>query len=633
MRSVIKLFLVLLVFVMSVFTISCTNTLPTTSERTTDMVSEENTSDELLTTEVTTDEVEPVEFEDIVMVNDQALVDQMLEFELVEKEDGPKLVDYYNPYDYEEIKVVFYFTAPNDDVIKQTAFWYRDYDEIRLIGEKRDDDGFYTDGQEYINWGENSDYSYRVRINPNQKGSWKYKAILMINNKEIQSLNGSFTVEESQESSLGYISVDQVNQRNFIFEKENQTYIPMGSNFAWFSTTLGMHDYYNWFKKLNEENANFTRIWLSNWSFSIHKYSYTNFDTRQSVLARLDYLFDYAKDFDVYIMLTLINHGQFSYSTNPEWGENPYNIDNGGMLEYPVQFFYNEEAKAHYKNELMYLISRFGYSENIFAWEFFNEVDWIDGYSSLAVKKWHEEMAEFVKENDPYQHMVSTSYKYLFGTPAFDSDLMDFANFHSYEFTDKLFYSKLVEDMNKQWNKYQKPVFYGEIGIDWQSGKNTYNADYTGITLHQALWGGMLNSAGSANHWWWDTWVEAYDLWYRFKGASTYAQYIDVANQAYTMLSEEEIGVTGENIRVMGYLLEDKIYGYIYNDLWNYWNRDPEMVEDVSISIPLSNGDYELLIFDTVSGDVIDTLNINVQNKRFELNDLIIDKDYAFIVR
>lgn len=593
------------------------------------MISEEPTT----TNETTTEADESVRFKEVVMVNNQAYVDQMVEFDLLEDEEGSRLINHYNPYDYEEIKVVFYFVGPNDQEIKQTAFWYRDYNEVRVIGETKDEEGFYTGGQEYIDWGDDSNYSYRVRINPDQSGQWQYQAVLIINHQETQSLSGVFDVEDSDTTSQGYISVDQVNHRNFIFEKTNKTFIPMGSNFAWFSTTLGMHDYYNWFKNLNEQNSNFARIWLSNWSFSVHKFSYTNFDSRQSVLARLDYLLTYAQDFDVYIMLTLINHGQFSYSTNPEWGENPYNVDNGGMLEYPIQFFYNDEAKAHYKNELMYLISRYGYSEHIFAWELFNEVDWVDGYSHLVVKQWHEEMGDFIKENDPYHHLVSTSYKYTFGTPAFDSETMDFANFHSYEFADALFYDKLVTEMNQLWNRYQKPVFFGEIGIDWESGKNTHNSDYTGVTLHQALWGGMMNSAGSANHWWWDTWIVQYDLWDRFKGASTYAQYIDVANQAYTMLSETDIEITGENIGVMGYLLEDKIYGYIYNELWNYWEREPDVIHDVSISIPLDNGTYELLVFDTDSGEIIDTIDINVSNNKFELNGLSIDKDYAFIVR
>ena len=570
----------------------------------------------------------------VSMINETAVVDKLVEFDVFEVSSGIKILDNYNPYDYEDIKVVFTFTTPSNKTLKQTAFWYKNYEEIRMIGEVKDEDGFYTDGQEYINWGDDSTFRYRVRINPDETGSWSYVAKLVINNQDVQSLTGDFSVVSSEETSLGYIKVDKSNNRNFIFSKEDKTYIPMGSNFAWFATTLGTHDYYNWFRQLNLENGNFARIWLSNWSFSIHKFSYTNFDSRQNIMARLDYLFNFADEFDVYIMLTLINHGQFSYSTNPEWSENPYNVKNGGMLEYPIQFFYNKEAIAHYKNELMYILSRYGYSENIFAWELFNEVDWVDGYSSLIVKNWHKEISEFIKENDPYQHLISTSYKYTFGTPAFELDTIDFANFHSYAYNDVLFYDKLVEEMTSLWNKYQKPVFFGEIGIDWQSGKNSYNADYTGVTIHQALWGGMMTSGGSANHWWWDSWIDKYDLWYRIKGASTYAQYIDLAGKEYSLLQENSaISVIGERIDLMGYLLEDTIYGYIYNDAWNYWQRDPAIVENISVKVPFKSGTYQLLIFDTITGEIIDERNIDVINNEFVLEDLSIQKDYAFIVR
>ncbi|MDY0139531.1 MAG: hypothetical protein RBR50_07520 [Candidatus Izemoplasmatales bacterium] len=604
----------------------------TSEERTTDMTTKNTTiSTDSKSTETTTEKLLEVKIDRIEMVNEVSYSNQLLEFDIFEKEGSETIVENFNPYDYEEIKIVFTFSSPSDDVTTQTAFWYKSYEQIRLIGGKMNEDGFYTDGQEYIDWGD-SKTNYRVRINPQESGLWNYTMKLYIKGNLEQSLDGSFNVVEGQETK-GYVGVDQVNKRNFVFETSNTTFIPMGSNFAWYRG-LGTHDYYNWFKHLNEQNGNFSRIWLSNWSFSLHKYDYDNFDSTQNILARLDTLFNFADEFDVYIMLTLINHGQFSANTNPEWAENPYNIDNGGMLEYPVQFFYNEEAMYHYKNELMYLISRYGYSENIFAWELFNEVDWIDGYSHLVVSRWHKEMASFIKENDPYNHLVSTSYKYTFGTPAFDYEELDFANFHSYAYNDVMFYEKFISEMTSLWDKYQKPVFFGEIGIDWQSGSGTYSSDYTGITIHQGLWSGMMVSAAGANHWWWDSWIERNDLWYRFKGAATYAQYIDVANENYQLLNEaDSVLVQGEDIGIIGYLLEDRVYGYIYNNNWNYWKANPEKVSNVKVTIPVNNGEYQLLVFDTITGEIISDLNVVITDGALIIDNLEITTDYAFILK
>lgn len=593
----------------------------------------ENTTSSVTQTSSTSGEI-TLSFSEVSMVNESAFKGDLIEFDILEDGSKEPLTDSYNPYDYNQIKLLFTFTSPNNSQIKQTAFWYKGYETVNLIGGSLNEEGYYESGQEYIDWGDDNFSRYRVRIKPEEVGDWNYRLEVFLEDNLIQTLNGGFSVLDSELDNKGYIQVDQVNKRNFIFSESAETFIPMGSNFAWFSTTKGTYDYYNWFKELNENNANFARIWLSNWSFSLHKFSYTNFDTRQNILARLDMLFEFASEFDAYIMLTLINHGQFSFNTNPEWAENPYNNDNGGMLEYPIQFFYDAEAKMHYKNELMYLISRYGHSENLFAWELFNEVDWVDGYSHIVVTRWHDEMAQFIKENDPYKHLITTSYKYPFGTPAFDLESIDFASFHSYDYYDKFYYDKLSDELSSLFNKYQKPVFYGEIGIDWQSGNNTYNADYTGITLHQGLWGGMLSSGASANQWWWDSWIDRYDLWDRFRGASTYALEIDVANKAYSLLQENDsLTITGDNIKILGYLLEDTAYGYLYNKNWNYWNRDVSVIENISVEIPFNNGEYQLIVYDTVTGEIISDTQITVNSSMLEITGLSFATDYAFIVR
>ncbi len=596
----------------------------------------ETTTNTTTTTEetTTTETVVPVVFSDVVIATDNVIENELLEFDLVEPESNPVITANYNPYDYNEIDVSFTFTKPSGGSITQSAFWYKDYEEVTVIGAAYDENGYLTSGQEYLQWGDDSKSHYRVRINPDEAGLWSYTMTVTVKGEVTQTLSDTFQVASSEESTNGYIEVDKANNTNFIFSESNTTYVPMGTNLAWWSTTLGAHDYYNWFKELNEVDGNFARIWLSNWSFSLHKFSYEDFDSRQNIAARLDYLFETAKDNGVYIMLTLINHGQFSSDTNPEWAENPYNIENGGMLEYPIQFFYNSEAKTAYKNELRYLIARYGYSENIFAWELFNEVDWIDGYNATIVAKWHDEMASFIHEYDPYDHLVTTSYKYTYGTPAFDYDSLDFCTFHSYAYADVVFYQKLIEEMITLQERYQKPVLFGEIGIDWEAGDSTYSSDYTGVTIRQAAWGGMMTSAGSANHWWWDSWIDRYDLWDRLEAASVYSTYLDLAGKSFVYLqSSSQVTISTTEVEAMGYLLEDTIYGYLYNYHWNYWNKDPDAVTDVSFSVPFANGTYTLTIFDTITGEIISESQVVISDNVFTINNLTITTDYAFILK
>ncbi|MDD3129355.1 MAG: hypothetical protein PHW21_03205, partial [Candidatus Izemoplasmatales bacterium] len=168
----------------------------TSEERTTDMTTKNTTiSTDSKTTETTTEKLPEVKIDRIEMVNEVSYSNQLLEFDIFEKEGSETIVENFNPYDYEEIKIVFTFSSPSDDVTTQTAFWYKSYEQIRLIGGKMNEDGFYTDGQEYIDWGD-SKTNYRVRINPQESGLWNYTMKLYIKGNLEQSLDGSFNVVE-----------------------------------------------------------------------------------------------------------------------------------------------------------------------------------------------------------------------------------------------------------------------------------------------------------------------------------------------------------------------------------------------------------------------------------------------------
>lgn len=106
----------------------------------------------------------------------------------------------------------------------------------------------------------------------------------------------------------------------------------------------------------------------------------------------MDKVLELAEQKGIYIMLTFINHGQFSTKVNPQWNENPWNKKNGGILTKPEEFFTNTEAKKQFKKIIRYIIARWGYSTNIMSWELFNEVSWTDNYDPenqmLGTKKW-----------------------------------------------------------------------------------------------------------------------------------------------------------------------------------------------------------------------------------------------------
>lgn len=557
----------------------------------------------------------------------------LVEIALEEPSGQETIASGHNPYDYTDISVSMTFTKPSGSGLKCLAFWYKPYEELRLVNAVTDAEGYLTSGTENVRWTADGVDHYRVRITPDEAGTWEYVLAVTLGETVVQTMTGSFEIGEGIQTP-GFVSVDSANRRQFVFDS-GESYFPIGLNLAWYSTSLGSHDYDNWFKSLSGAGGNYARIWMANWSFSLHKDSYSDFETRQSVAIRLDHVFDVASRYGIYVMLTLLNHGQFSEVTNPEWGSNVYNAENGGMCEYPIQFFYNAEAKAAYKNELLYILSRWGYSQNVFAWELFNEVDWIDGYTTGVVTLWHKEMAEFLHANDPYGHLVTTSYKYTYGTDAYALASIDFCAVHSYAYGNIDFYAKLLGEQKTLSSRYGKPVIFGEIGVDWQSGENSYLLDYEAVTIRQGVWGGLLGGgAGSANQWWWDSWIQAKDLWDCYSGAAAFSSLMDLSGKTFIRLQDDSRTQSSDSdVGVMGYLLEDAVYGYVYDADWSHWNPEPSSISGLVLHIPAPDGTRTLSVYDTRTGELLSQSTVLVSGGVFLWENLTFREDLAFILR
>jgi hypothetical protein len=407
----------------------------------------------------------------------------------------------------------------------------------------------------------------------------------------------------------------------------------MGINLGWYGK-LGTQDFFNWFKHLNAVSANHARLWMAPWSFSLHTTSMDDFDSRQNIAIRLDKVFDKAEEYGIYLQLVLLNHGQFSAVTNPYWGSNPYNSANGGILDFPIQFFTNMEARRIYKNELRFIIARYGYSEHLMAWELFNEVDWIDGYNAWIVSRWHKDIGEFIKGIDPYKHLVTTSYKTVGHTDAYSYAVFDFVSVHTYDYHNTPFYTKLINETTNLRNKYLKPVLHGEIGIEWRSGNGTYLLDHTGITLRQGAWGGLMGGgAGAASHWWWDSWVEKYNLWYNLQGAAKYAQMMNLSGKtAMELRLDPNLVISDSKAKLLGYRTDDALYGYLYHADWNHYKASPPALEAFTVSLPSLSSVVRVRWFDALTGELMFTETVSTQDGTLILHVSSLSSDVAFIV-
>lgn len=586
------------------------------------------------------DEEEKVKYiEGTSLITSEPKAFEKLEFQIFDTSEYKKLE--LNPFDYREFKIQGRFKSPSEKEYVIPAFWYQDYDIVVNRGWAQNPSGISgmpstnpdePQGLEMVNL--IGDPHFRLRYLPEEAGTHELTIEVVKNNVVVQTLKQSIEVADNTEKVYkGVISVEEKNKRNFVFEN-GDTFIPVGQNTAWYtSSTRKTEDFQVWFDKMSENEANFTRIWMATWSFSLHWGSdFKDFTSRFNAAARLDRTIEYAETYDIYYMLTLLNHGQFSAITNAEWIKNPWNKANGGILELPSHFFTNKEAKDIYKQQLLYIIARYGHSSHMMAYELFNEVDWTDQFSSINVHLWHKDMAEFVKDNDPYQRLVTTSYKGQTGS-AYQLNSINFTNPHDYSYNNKQITIDLVKTLDRLFNDYNKPVLHSEIGVNWESGVATAGVDPTGISLKQSQWVGIMGGgAGAAMNWWWDSWVHPNDLYYRFEGIGKFAQQLDMTSDTYQLLHKtNNVEVSHNQVSLLGYILDDRIYGYAFDNKWTYRSQASQQ-KTVNLNIPFKNGTYTLEIYNTDTGEIIDTMDLIINNGK-AIFTLTLTDDCAFIIK
>ena len=572
---------------------------------------------------------------DAIILNETITVGEKVELMMTQLDSETFLEAIENVYDYSEITIYGYVETPLE-TYQIKAFWFQDYTEqityqtvnsnLNLEGMVANTDDDYDLKLTYK--AENAPH-YRMRFMPEIAGDYALTIVLVVDGEAIQTLTKSFQVTDGSETFNGYLQVDSTNQRHFVFE-DGQSYIPVGQNVAWYtSSERKYYDYLNWFTKMGSANMNYARVWMAAWGFSIFWDDVEDYDQRQTNMMSLDRTLEIAEDNDIYIQLCLLHHGMFSASVNPMWpnstntwyttkyGSNPYadHFSNSGL------FFTSDYGKQTFKNQLDYILARWGYSDHIMSFELFNEVDWIETYSAVAGTAWHNEMASYIKANDPYDHMVTTSVKsdsFLSNVyQVFALDSIDYVNVHSYGIYNHL--STLPTKQNNGFEVFNKPIMYNEVGYSGNGGQDQLIKDPNNITLRQALWAGAMGGGGGTGmNWWWESWIEPSNAYSNYTGIANYLSHLDLTGNDYQVIAENDtdyhVATLSSSIcDYMGYVVDDRIYVYIYDTSYTLNTPTAGLKSNVTFSInDRSEGVYIWEAYDTKSGTMIasDTLTV-----------------------
>jgi len=490
---------------------------------------------------------------------------------------------YANPFDPAEIDANLVVISPANDTLAIPAFWYQAYQRTST----GTDEILTADGEP----------SWMARFAPEATGAYTYYISITDTAGDARSADSTFTATAS--SDPGFVRRCP-NDTRLLRYSNGDHYLPVGHNVAW-ATNLGTYDYDMYFDEMSAHAENWTRIWMTHFyrgqSLEWNSNHWTGYFHGLGVYSlecawKLDHIIETARQQGIRLQLVTQHHGQFSSSTDANWSDNPYNAANGGMLTTPAQFFTNAEAKALYKRKLRYTVARWGYSTSILAWEFWNEVQYTDGYNPSTVAAWHTEMGQYARSIDLWAHLLTTSARetdaVIWSLPEIDCTQLH------------LYVSEITNTVRSKalsMSTYAKPVIVGEFGYYPHA---TGWADTDGTHLHNGIWSAAMAMTG-AMLWWWDNYVHPNDLYYHFAALSNF---FDGEDLGQPRIGAVGIAVGGDSA-ARGFAIGDSTHAFLWvQDSNNEIGKTPQdSLRDVWVKIPgMAAGDYDVEFWNTYAG-------------------------------
>ena len=401
-----------------------------------------------------------------------------------------------NPFDPEAVSLQATFVLPSGRQMLVPAFRYRAYTRVLQNGtEKLSPSG---------------EAEWRLRFTPPEPGAYTLNVQLRLNGQtQGAPVTNGFTAAAAVDPvpipKRGYA---RIAGNGRYFETDQGQPLPLiGACVCWHGAR-GTYDYDDWFESMRAAGENYARLWMCPWAFGLEADADSRTNYHLDRAWQLDYVLRLAERKGIYLLLCLDYHGMFAtqpdyWGGNNYWPKNPYNTTQGGPCATPNAFFADPNARKIYEKRLRYLVARYGYSPNLLAWEFLNEID--NEYADLTpadVASWHGVMGDWLRANDPYHHLVTTSL-----TGSSDrSDIwtlpqMDFAAYHSYGQPQPA--ATLPGIVQSFVTRYKKPMMIGEIGTDWRGWARDKDPYLRG--WRQGLWAGALGgSVGTSMSWFWE---------------------------------------------------------------------------------------------------------------------------------
>ncbi len=434
----------------------------------------------------------------------------------------------------------------------------------------------------------------------------------------------------------------------------------------------GTYQYDEYLAKFGANGINWARIWMCSWWCALEWRSdwngYQGFARYNMLNAwRMDYLLRKCEENNIRVDLGLSNHGQFTLDIDTEWKNNPYNHKAGGPLTTASEFFTAASAKIAHQNKLRYVIARYAHSPSIFAWCLCSEMEFTEEYEpSVAwnrpdqaapnIESWVAQMSTFLKDNDPYRHLVTTHFSHPNrGERTLSLPEVDFATSNAYSAFDELqinqgefnadhalsaFWSGNPNQGLRGFHAYNKPALVEEqgrhwMGVDEKRGVQNNSREELDADLHAGLWGSVVEPLGGATGYWWWLHVHFDNRYDDYKALAKFMDGEDMrpGKDESPLETAFRSNIQADGVQLSGRAMKSnrRMYAWIYHPSTPLAAGDFTASNAVMHVTKMKGGTYTVEYWNTYTGEIIESSEIQVadENTRIELKLLVVHRDLA----
>ncbi len=514
-----------------------------------------------------------------------------------------------NPFDPNLITLDATVTQPSGKTLRVPGFWFQDYKRSLKDAEAKGSARVEVlDAVGKPEW--------RVRFSSGEIGTHRVELEL----KDAAGIRKSAPVEINiiKSAHTGPIRISTRNKM-YLEDASGRSFFPIGQNLCMSPDREGTYYYDRILPKLAANGANYVRLWqeymvqgATNQEPSPNNGSNTGFPLETVMTGmgkydlecawKLDTVADICEKHGVYWQLCFEMVVWWNRKLPARWNRNRYTAAKGGPVNEPIDYLLKPECRELAARRHRYSVARWGWCPKLVAWEMWNEVDNLDGFTSEANTAWHKDLCGRLRAVDPFKHLVTSSWRDagMFALP--EIDLVQAHQYWPIEY-DAAQYS--VQDSDHLMRPYGKPYFFGEQGMH-----KGFELDPAGKQFHDAIWASSLcGAAGTGMHWHWNTYIDKYDLYTHYLPLSTFLRGVDFPSQQW-----KRVNITRPSLPVTL-----NVYGLAAPDRALIWIHDPlafRVVKDqpqkgpsqteASLNVEgLEPGSYTVEFFNTTTGKVV----------------------------